>query len=547
MNESHNNNDALVAADADAGSRLEPRVIRALAAVTSSGHPQRWYLIGREGASCWISSNQMIEAEKEVYKRLDGCGFPVLAARTKNRIKELIEKHVSFEPGLVAGRPGWLEEFFVLGDGTVIAPPGRRSDEVIVAFPRIPKFHPRGDLQSYKTAIGPVISGQPLPLFAIYLALLGPVLKFVPGNITTNPMVEFVGPPERGKSVLACLAASVWAGSERDVGGAETWDTTLNSLDNVRQDHNDIILVMDESNQAGENRQQQAALLGKAIFKLATSGSKRRHNEVEPDPVRLAVLSTSNEPLRDIVKGAPDVVHALSTRLATVMVGEQGVLHKVPSGFDDSKSATENLRDALNVNYGVLGQAFVENLVREAAEDESILKATIAADVEEFRDLVWEPGESERISKLFGMAYAVAKMASRYQLVPVAPDRARSMLRHIYKEMVARPLSALDKIEAYVEQNLDDIPLIAKTRVLTKEVFGSATGFRRSVGGVREVLIPTTRFHSEFPDYNALLKELVAAGRLKVENGRQRKLSIKAPKSLCATGRVYVIRLGAKA
>ena len=103
--------------------------------------------------------------------------------------------------------------------------------EVIIAFQPNPKFTPKSTLAGWQQAVGPIVAQQRLPLLAVSLAFVGPLLRFAPPHLL-NPQVELVGEREAGKSTLAALGASVWAGDPNsDVGGGETWDVTVNALD----------------------------------------------------------------------------------------------------------------------------------------------------------------------------------------------------------------------------------------------------------------------------------------------------------------------------
>lgn len=209
------------------------RVIRAIETRSETGVLDSWFEIGAGHRSVWISSSQLIAAEGEAFIKLAEGGLPCVAAAAKTHVKNLVQGHTHFEPGLVAAQPGWCGDFYVFGDGRIAAPRKRSSDEVIVAFTPIAKFEPRGTLADYKRAIKPVVQAQPLPMFAIFFALIPPLLRFAPADITSYPMIELVGPRGSGKSVIACLAASVWSGADRLTGGAETWDLTEGVLDKM--------------------------------------------------------------------------------------------------------------------------------------------------------------------------------------------------------------------------------------------------------------------------------------------------------------------------
>jgi hypothetical protein len=73
--------------------------------------------------------------------------------------------------------------------------------------------------------------------------------------------------------------------------------------------------------------------------------------------------------------------------------------------------------------------------------------------------------------------------------------------------------------------------------------FQAAAGFVRPGKGCKEIFIPSERFQREFPDQASLVRDLRSQGYAVTETGTQPKLTIKTPKSICASGRVYCIRL----
>jgi hypothetical protein len=75
------------------------------------------------------------------------------------------------------------------------------------------------------------------------------------------------------------------------------------------------------------------------------------------------------------------------------------------------------------------------------------------------------------------------------------------------------------------------------------ERFQKATGFLRRVEDRQQILIPSEQFQREFANYLSLAKDLRSQNLSVTESGKQPKLTIKVPKQICASGRVYCIWL----
>lgn len=511
-----------------------------------------WVKYGMQQRFCWFSISELQTREKEVFSRLSGSGMNFLTTASRNSFKAEIEAHRAYRPAFVAAHPGWIGNHYVLGDGTVIAPHGDPLD-VRIAFQTDSRFTPTGTLKRWQESVGQVVAGQSLPLFALGLAFVGPLLRFAPRHIL-NPQVELVGEPECGKSIVAILAASVFAGDlSSDIGGGETWDLTINSLDLQKQAHADSLLFLDEGNLAGASSQAERELMRKAIFKIATKGGKKRFTDTTATPnVNVALLSTSNVPLRELVKVDACVGDALSSRMITIQISKDaphGVLTLVPEGFSNAREAMERLRTVIDQNYGVAGRTFIKRLVQEAASDRAGLCRRIGKLMDKFLKKLPEDrasgGGSARVEKTFGIIYAAGFLARKWHILPDAWGSSMKATLQVYRSIQGTRVddSALNIIRAYVKRNRDHIISVSKMKPYSREKFDASVGFYRKVNGKLEVLFPSQNFQHAFPKYANLMQELKKSGHAKTESGKQKKMTIKTPLNICKSGRVYCINI----
>jgi hypothetical protein len=516
-------------------------------------HGGHWIRYGSRDRSVWFAAEDLISASPAVFRRLSSVGAHCLTRTSQDRIKREVEAHTTYRAALVASRPGWLDGHYIFGDGTVAAPPGDEK-EVIVAFEGDPKFTPQGTLAEWQASVGPLVADQPLALFALALAFVGPLLRFAPAGYT-NPLIELVGPRECGKSSLGVLAASVWAGNpDSDTGGGETWDLTLNALDDQKRRHRDNFLLLNEGNLVGASSQERRNIVQQAVFKLAETGERRRFgDEGASEHARCAVLSTTNTPLEDLVEGSPEVRGALHSRMVTLRIDADrpfGVLASIPAGCATSREAMERLRVAADENYGVAGRAFMKRLVRDAATDEEYLRHIIARGLDSYLRRRSEAGGSARVAKCFALVAVAGALARRYGVLPEAWDLVFGTVHEVQDSLVAAEAmpkakpraSALDAVSAYVARERGNlIPVGDLTRQLAAAEFEKAAGFLRKQAGRKELLVPAARFQREFPDHVAMMRELRSAGLAKTEGGDRPKLTIKAPRAVCEGGRLYCV------
>lgn len=531
----------------------EPTILNAVV----DQHQARWLRYGTATSSVWFSLQELHLNEKEVFARLSRTGKGFLLNPAKNSFKKVIDDHTDYHHAIVAAHPGWCGNTYVFGDGTVRAPqtPG---EDIIVAFEIDPKFTPVGSLETWTAGIGEIVAKQSLPLFVLSYAFLGPILRFASQG-TLNPQIELVGPPETGKTSIAVMAASVWAGDpDNDAGGGENWNATLGNLDLVRAAHNDTLLLLDEANLAGSTPRDLGQLLHKTVFRMAATEGRRRMGDTGATPnIRVALLSTSNEPLRRLVQTSGPVADAIASRMVSVAVekrGGLGVFDSIPEEYANVGETARALRLVCAQNYGRAGRVFVRKLVDEAFRDKEALVSRIDGYVDDFKaslddDPVKGAG-SDRIRHTFAITYAAGMLAREWGLLPEEWGNLKKRLRRTYdavqrhSHVVPARRSAVETIRDYVQRKSDSLISIAGlARPVKYKRFKTAAGFILERDGRKYVLIPTEKFKSEFEESGALMTELRSTGRAKTEKGKKPKLSVKSPKQLCAKGRVYWIRI----
>ena len=324
-------------------------------------HRRRWVRIGSDEAGRWFKLADLASGDRAVFRELADGGLPILTPGPRSALLREVEAFADYRPALVADRPGWTGTpggtwHYVLGDGAVVGPPDVPSTEVIVAFGPDAKITQRGKLGDWQAAMEPFVAGQTLPVSVLCLGLAPPLLTLAPPDFG-NQLCEIAGPSGHGKSTLAFLAASVWAGDPaRETLGAESWLTTLEAIDRQMAAHADALLVLDEANKAGSSRKKQRELIEKAIFRLSgTEGKARYATGVEVSGARLLTISTSNEPLAQLLEVTPAVMQALQARMVTFEVSSEGPLRafdRVPHGFASERKAVEALLGAIATRYG---------------------------------------------------------------------------------------------------------------------------------------------------------------------------------------------------
>lgn len=510
---------------------------------------REWVQYGEGKRSVWFAKAELIDQRSNVFRLLATVGKAIISRAQQDKFISAVETFTCERSAIVAQKPGWVQGRYVFGDGTVQGIPADTS-EIIVAFDANTKFAPAGSLDEWQASIGPMVASQPLPMFALSLACVGPVMRFVPPDYL-NPLFEVVGPPECGKSTLGVLASSIWAGRlDSDCGGGEPWDMTQNSLDDVRRAHNDSLLFLDEGNLAGSSAREKKEFLQNAIFKLAGSGHKRRMGDPSyTDQTRLALLSTTNVPLGMLIDGVTDVRGALQSRMITIPIGPDRsfeLLSHLPCHYPSQRSAAEAMRASTARFWGTAGRTFVRKLALEAFEDEVDLKRWVADYLGEYMVRGEHQGRSARVQKSFALVAMAGRLARDYGVLPEtwgSPWKCvRQVERAVGLSQQSKLPSAMDQIAKYVAR---EAHCIVQTSDLaepcSEEQFNATSGFYGIENGRPMLYIPAKRFQEEFANFAGVMSELLKLGLARRENGNQPKLTIKTPRGICHYGRVYAI------
>ncbi|MHC2018955.1 DUF927 domain-containing protein [Methylobacterium sp. CM6247] len=512
-----------------------------------------WVRFGTPTRALWIRVSEF--ARTDVFSGLANIDPSLIEPAAQRALRSEVAKVETYRSALVAGTPGWIEGHFVLGDGGVLQPP-HNPREVIVTFPRSSKFAACGSLAEWQAGIEPIVARQPLALFALSVAFVGPLLPFVPPDYL-SPLFEFVGDPGCGKSTLGMVAASVWAG-DRDstCGGGETWNLTPGRFDETKLAHRHMLLLLDEANLAGASKEARKQLIHQAVFGLTNTGQRQRSGDQLTKPhAHLAVLSTSNRRLSELIEGSEAERGALTERMVTILIAPErpyGVLDHVPSGYSDSAAAVEALRAASNAHWGAAGTAFIKRMQGQIDRDEQAFRGALKRVLDRERAAVSADIDKERVRKCFALVALAGLLARHWKIMPRAWGCPATAVYAVARETAGnqnfRSLSAsvppIQQIQTYFEKHRTHVVDVSTLQApLSKVAFEATAGILRQSEGGTELMIPARRFQEAFPRYEALMRALRDIGQARTESGRKPKLTIKTPRAICSDGRVYCVKL----
>ena len=494
-------------------------------------HGAAWVRYGTVDRSLWSPIGDF--TGREVFTRLANLDPRLIEAAAQGELRSKIAQSGTYRPALVASAPGWTGHHFVLGDGVLLAPPPSHHEaaeseaaghEIIVTFDPRSKFTPRGSLEAWQAGLGPLVTEQPILLFGLALAFVGPLLTFVPPDYL-SPLFEFAGEPGSGKSLAGMVAMSVWAGDPTSTeGGGETWNLSPGRFDAVKLAHRHGLLLLDEANLAG-TLDVRRSLVQQAIFGLTSSGRRQRFGDPASGPhAQLAVISTSNRPLRDLIEGAPAEREALHQRMITIPIiptRAHGIFDFVPNGYRSAAQAAEALRAQVDEQWGTAGSAFVHFVQNNASRDEERFRRVLAQALASHRKRLSDVTDLPRVQKCFALVAVAGLLARRWGILPTrwgSPVAAVQTVVHLARGNDSVRPDSRALIRGYVERHMaalievDDL-----RRPLERTEFEAAKGFLRHGPKGNELLVSAPQFQAAFPGHEAMMRALRDSGHAQTE------------------------------
>ncbi len=474
-------------------------------------------------------------------------GVTIVGSAQSRSLIEKVANLTDFPPRDVIENVGWNGCHFALPDGTVFSPEGITPSEVIFAR-QVERCSERGSLKAWREMMSHHLSDQSIAVFALCLAFVAPILKL--SSRVGNFGFELVGEGGAAKSVIQLIVSSVFGGALKNEHGHYwiSFNSTLNGFEQTMAHHNDLLMILDEASlfQAEKSPKVRASGFRALAFQLSNGSEKKRFGGASAKEFRFAYLSSSNEPLAQLIGDDTDIAKAAADRLITIQITPNrpyGAFDALPAGIDDKAQLIETLIAAVSKHHGKAIRRYLRRLVDARYADQRALKQQIATSMETFRTKAGvdrNDGSAVRVADAFGFVYAAGELAKTYGALPKAFNCGKSVMK-CYRLHLARSSQG----ESFEERLLAIAsgPRIidlgkGKLPTLDGEQLGSAVGFIRSRGGKRELWVDPGGIYRLFPDWKRL-KSTSEVKILLVRDGkhlgpkRQLQASGKPTRMLC--------------
>lgn len=372
-----------------------------------------------------------------------------------DRVTQELAGLTTFPKARIVDHPGWNGRYFALPCGRVIAPPGAKKMTGAFSIRRDP-LQVTGTLEDWQDEVATPLTGQILPMFAVMLAFAAPLLDLLGWKST--PIFELVAPLGSGKSLVQLLAASVvGCVSQEPISFSDLIADTDGQLP---QHAGGLMLIGDPQLALAGLAPATVALKVRDAVTGLSAGPRLASGRRSASPAQRSVcLITSRESLREQIDEKSPVSKVVAHELITLRVVEKrllGILNIVPAGFDGLDRLEASLRAAAERYHGSPLRHYLKCLVEERAANEGALRSRLKLHVDLFLrkcGIDRSDAAAMRVAKAFALAYAAARLAKHYQVLPQAWKTCLAVL-DCYRKHGAAPatpnpyLARLEEIAA---------------------------------------------------------------------------------------------------
>ena len=487
----------------------------------------------------------LLEPKKHLYPELGDAGCKLLSRSSQTALLEMLENY-NYEGApdfLVVPRLGSFGNFYVRPRSIIGKLPHRIERALGSIDPQmLQKYRKRGTLRRWQEKIGALCHGNSRLMFTASLACTGPILSFVTGPRTGG--FQITGAAESGKTTAAMVAGSIWGchldSARAEKGFSESWNSTLNALEETAQAHCDAVLILDETMLAGTTPQQRAQVITTAVFQLSEGGKKMRYNESVGAGWRFYFLSTSNLTLDELaVAGRVPIDDQHRGRLTDIGLPSGPTAHGIYEhlhGFPNGGALTDAIKERCRTTFGTPGYKFVRRLYKSQAtlsEAKAFVAARRDAYIERARKLSKEKGVKplERTTARFATVYAAGRLASHFgifkwpraHLLPaILSCQFDSITSAPVRTSLSTPLrSSLREYFMKYREDLWDLDKDKPSR--TRHVLGSAPGYSQTFKGRRWLYLTSDQLKAIIgTGYDAVdLKRQLAADGIMATTGHR--------------------------
>jgi uncharacterized protein (DUF927 family) len=255
-------------------------------------------------------------------------------------------KHLKIERKYASSKLGWVDDEFLPYSKKIILYNNNENDQRI-----IDSFHQKGDWEEYKYCIELNLKND---IFRAYMAssFASPLIK--PLKLQGFGLYNYA-PPNRGKSIAAAAAFSIWGRPGKDT--IPSCNVTRAGIEAKLALYNNIVTLLDDSQQLSASKSE----IAKLIYDMANGSGKTRSNiDIKTGPINIWELVFILTGERQLLDEKTD--GGAHKRLLEI--------EGIPSVSKDLARITKKI---VYENYGFLGPMFIEFIKKHRSKLEDKL------------------------------------------------------------------------------------------------------------------------------------------------------------------------------
>ena len=423
-------------------------------------------------------------------------------------------------------RSGWSAYGFALGDGRVLVPAGE-PEPLRILPPHVSFLARGGSLEGWRDQVAAPLAEHLYAAFFLMVMFAPALLRLT--DRTDNFTFEMAGQAGRGKSTLQFIMASV-AGPAIGAEGETYWRTcnaTMNALETIMSQYNDMALILDEAALApgGGNAEKRALYMRQLAFHLSLGRMKDRYGNLSGPVSRFICVLSTNRSIASMLGVAHAAeAEAIADRLMTIPLldeREAGIFDRCPDGYETTGAFADALRTSVGEHFGHAMPAFLQYLVQARAEDEKRLRKRIASGIAKFTKAArvdMNDGSRARVAKAFGLVYVGGKLAERAGILPRGfPCMEAALACYVLHRTHGRAsLSFEERLRAIASHpETIDIDELRASKLKGKKHTACQAFLYTGRSQNLELLIPVKMMRTLMPDWNDLRHDPEVLQRLR--------------------------------
>lgn len=342
---------------------------------------------------------------REYRKYLASQGL-IITPNTKHRqyLDIYLQQHPIKIRGLCVDKLGWHNDRYVLHNRSL----GGKDDEIIVYHSNnviSNVLSERGTLVQWRDEICKLTAEQSRLVFSICCAFAGQLLEplsYDSGGFHT------LGSSSIGKSIMMCVAASVWGNPRRIV---RTWRQTDNALEGTASEHNDSVLFLDEISEIDP------VIIGKTAYMLSNGAGKSRSSKsgtnLKPYTWRIMFLSNGEQSIQQHMNNASQKTNTgIEIRVAHIEA-DAGSGHGVFDSLvmaDSGSAQADKIKELASQYHGTAGIAWLNYVTANKVETTAKAEQEIKNFMSQYHGL---SSQAHRVAKRFALVAAAGEMATQ--------------------------------------------------------------------------------------------------------------------------------------